>query len=119
MKYRNTRNQDGTLTYFPYTEPTYVYPGTIDNIVKQWHSIDAVWNEMYNNNNQQQQYHKSYKRVAMMRNDVVYITPIDLYKDYSSASSSLSSSSSVVIPNFAKYPINDRLIIGPRYVLVL
>jgi hypothetical protein len=105
MKYRNTRNKDGTLTYFPYTEPTYVYPGTIDNIVKQWHSIDAVWNEM---NNQQHKLNKSYKRVAMMRNDVVYITPIDLYKDQAS--------SSVVIPNFAKYPINDRLIIGPRYV---
>jgi quinol monooxygenase YgiN len=110
MKYRNTRNEDGTLTYFPYTEPTYVYPGTIDNIVKQWHSIDAVWNHMKN-----EKAKKTYKRIAMMRNDVIYVTPIDIYQTPLSKEDTNNHKTDdiVRIPNFAKYPINDRLIIGP------
>jgi hypothetical protein len=63
--------------------------------------------------------------VAMMWNDVIYLTPIDIYgvpvvdtsekaakqpqtrDDYSTNTAS-------VIPNFAKYPVNDRLIYGPH-----
>jgi hypothetical protein len=125
MKYRNTRNKDGSLTYFPYTEPTYVYPDTIDNIVKQWHSIDSVWNLMedfikYSSIQQKQQ--RKYLRVAMMRSDVMYITPIDLFAspmapstlaDDEKGTPPTSISQQVIIPDFAKYPINDRLIIGP------
>jgi hypothetical protein len=110
MKYRNARNTNGTLTYFPYTEPTYVYPDTIDNIVKQWHSIDAVWNLM-----EQEQKTKSqgYQQVATMRSDVIYITPVDIYATPNDATVGDSGSKMVIIPNFAKFPINDRMIIGP------
>jgi hypothetical protein len=121
MKYRNTRNANGNLTYFPYTEPTYVYPDTIDNIVKQWHSIDAVWNLM--EQEQHQQSAKKYQQVAMIRSDVVYITPVDIYAIpsggvdkgtiFSASSSYTRSSNLVIIPDFAKWPINDRMIIGP------
>ncbi|KAG7371343.1 hypothetical protein IV203_019913 [Nitzschia inconspicua] len=126
MKYRNTRNANGKLTYFPYTEPTYVYPGTIDNIVKQWHSIDAVWNLMQKHENKQTTGQR-YQRIAMMRSDVVYITPVDVFAiptTESPGSSSITDMSNgksmdsahsdvVIIPDFAKYPINDRMIIGP------
>lgn len=131
MKYRNTRNADGKLTYFPYTEPTYVYPDTIDNIVKQWHSIDAVWNLMEETQQKHQKQRPRYQQVAMMRSDVVYVTPVDVYavpkddlRGGSGAENNIPQSASavgeketsnamVIIPDFAKYPINDRMIIGP------
>merc|ERR1712238_221837 len=74
-KYRSEKNKDGKYKYFPYKEPTYVYPKTLDNIVKQWHSIQAVWELMEISN-----YSKRYKRIAMLRNDVMYLTPIDIYE---------------------------------------
>ncbi|KAL3903796.1 MAG: hypothetical protein SGARI_005223 [Bacillariaceae sp.] len=131
MKYRNTRNNDGNLTYFPYTEPTYVYPDTIDNIVKQWHSIDAVWRLMEEHVKSESpvsshpQNKRKYERVAMMRSDVIYITPIDMFASPTKDSEPLSSGSAggvqsiattqhssppVIIPDFGKWPINDRLI---------
>ena len=56
--------------------------GTLLNILKMWHSQDRVWNLM-----ERQQKHleissggkKRYKRVAMLRLDVIYTTPIDVY----------------------------------------
>jgi hypothetical protein len=163
MKFRNTRLEDGNYTYFPWKEPTYVWPTTLDNMVRQWHSIESVWDHMISVG--VQRYGKQYSRVAMMRNDVVYITPIDIYKiptaqrittinknsrmdetirnrafggravkstatTASSAAGLVTSTTStnipvtssttydhdnryVVIPNWAKYPINDRYISGP------
>lgn len=155
MKFRNTKNQDGNFTYFPWKEPTYVWPTTLDNMVRQWHSIQRVWDHMMwslTANNKE-----TYKRVAIMRNDVVYISPIDIYKiphtvsaaktavltikdesirlgafcgkgvAKSTAKDSAPSTDSVsiptprcdydnryvIIPNWAKYPINDRYISGP------
>lgn len=52
-----------------------------------------------------------YDRVAMLRSDLMYITPIDIY---SRANGERDTQNKVtVIPNFAKYPVNDRLIYGP------
>lgn len=140
MWYRTAKNKDdGKYIYFPYSEPTYVYPNTLDNIVKQWHSIDAVWNDMeaYNNRiNNKSDDGTKYRRVAMMRNDVIYITPIDIYQlpaEKASAEASAAAAADnnngtdrraggpimdygnthVVIPNWANYPINDRFIVGP------
>ena len=91
MKYRNTKNDDGNYTYFPYGEQqTYEYPGTLDNIVKQWHSVNAVWDAMEkeksNNNNENENENdddhkkRKYRRVAITRNDVIYLTPIEIYE---------------------------------------
>mmetsp|Transcript_44528 Transcript_44528/g.107860 ORF Transcript_44528/g.107860 Transcript_44528/m.107860 type:complete len:580 (+) Transcript_44528:174-1913(+) len=176
MKFRNTKilDDDGNLTYkyFPWKEPTYVWPDTLDNMVRQWHSIERVWDHMMSVVEQRKNKKPKmvgYDRVAMMRNDVVYIAPIDIYKIPPTASSrptpasatsstkdesirraafggegkgsggrgfvvqskkaidpvvSTSTSTStpilydydnqyVVIPNWAKYPINDRYISGP------
>lgn len=49
---------------------------TVDNIVKMWHSIEQVWNLMEQH---AQQAHITYDRVAMLRSDVVYMTPIDIW----------------------------------------
>jgi hypothetical protein len=50
------------------------------NIVKQcWHtSIQSVWEEMERT---AKQLKRNYTQVAMLRNDIVYVTPFDiLYK---------------------------------------
>mmetsp|Transcript_44527 Transcript_44527/g.107857 ORF Transcript_44527/g.107857 Transcript_44527/m.107857 type:complete len:548 (+) Transcript_44527:174-1817(+) len=173
MKFRNTKilDDDGNLTYkyFPWKEPTYVWPDTLDNMVRQWHSIERVWDHMMSVVEQRKNKKPKmvgYDRVAMMRNDVVYIAPIDIYKIPPAASSRPASAFErkltkdelirraafggevngggrgvvpqnkktidpavsmqkstpilydydnqyVVIPNWAKYPINDRYICGP------
>ena len=172
MKFRNAKilNDDGNWTYkyFPWKEPTYVWPDTLDNMVRQWHSIERVWDHMISVVEQRRKKKKprvvGYDRVAMMRNDVIYIAPIDIYKIPPTAARQSPVSTKkltedefirraafgdkgngnggnvvenkktidpvvpmplqtsmlydydnqyVVIPNWAKYPINDRYISGP------
>lgn len=106
-KYRTTKAKNGKYLYFPYKEQDYVYPGTLDNIVKQWHSIDAVWTDMANFTAKV----GKYDRVAMMRNDVVYVTPIDIY-DTTKYGLDFSNEY-MIIPDWANWPVNDRMISGP------
>ena len=84
--------------YYPYRAASYVYPSTTDNIIKMWHTIQASFQLL-------QRSGKHYDRVAMLRSDVVYLTPIrvldERYDD------------EVVIPGFGRHPFSDRLIVGP------
>mmetsp|Transcript_25395 Transcript_25395/g.54160 ORF Transcript_25395/g.54160 Transcript_25395/m.54160 type:complete len:520 (+) Transcript_25395:48-1607(+) len=106
--YETARDENGEYLYFPYNAASWEYPNTIRNMVKQWHSIDAVWQHMEEN---AKALKKSYSRVAMLRNDVMYVTPFDMY--------SLSNNerdignNHVVVPDWANYPVNDRMIAGP------
>lgn len=50
---------------------------TVDNIVKMWHSIEQAWNLMEAHAERE---NVRYKRVAMLRSDVVYMTPIDIWE---------------------------------------
>ena len=104
--FRTTKDEDdgGNFKYFPYKAKTYVYPDTMDNIIKQWHSIDAVWNEMERLSSTIRS--KKYDRVAILRSDVLYLEPINVYDQqhrYNTA----------VIPDFANHPVSDRMFIGP------
>ncbi|VEU44794.1 unnamed protein product [Pseudo-nitzschia multistriata] len=129
-RYRMARDKDtGNYLFYPYKEPTYEYPGTLDNIIRQWHSVQAVWEAMEGHQQQNQQHqhqrkkhqqtNKRYDRVAMLRNDVVYITPIDIYRvpELGTSTSSKGGGNEIystsVVPGFAKYPVNDRMIYGP------
>jgi hypothetical protein len=107
-KYRTTKRKDGNYLYYPYREPNYFYPTTMDNIVKQWHSIDAVWKKMEQRAIER---NKVYGRVAMLRNDVIYINPIDVFRINSSAIDI--NNEFVTIPGWAGWPINDRMVSGP------
>ena len=53
------------------------FPITVDNIVKMWHSIEQAWNLMESHARQE---NIQYTRVAMLRSDVVYMTPIDIWE---------------------------------------
>lgn len=50
---------------------------TVDNIVKMWHSIERAWDLMEAH---VQREGIQYTRVAMLRSDVVYMTPIDIWE---------------------------------------
>ena len=110
-KYRTVKAADGKYLYYPWMAKTFTYPTSIDNIVKQWHSIDAVWNlmEKFSASYHQQHY---YERVAMLRNDAVYMTPFDIYRINNTLVDRENQYAS--IPNWARYPVNDRMIYGNR-----
>ena len=50
---------------------------TVDNIVKMWHSIEQAWYLMEAHATRE---HIQYQRVAMLRSDVVYMTPINIWE---------------------------------------
>jgi hypothetical protein len=146
------------ITNNPYTtgknpEPT----STVINILKMWHSQTKVFELMAESGRIKQQGYGTpsvsssssqpqyYTRVAMLRLDVIYMTPIDIYKVSNDPVLPLSQKSvderkgssfwnpmkepylsttnhnyfydvnnhNVIIPGFASFPVNDRLIIGP------
>ncbi|GKY94339.1 hypothetical protein MPSEU_000399800 [Mayamaea pseudoterrestris] len=113
QKIRHVRDPQGKYLYFPWIEPSYLFPGTVDNIIKMWHSIQSVWSLMEEH---ELMYDFKYSRVAMMRSDVVYMTPIDIFLKADGGIDI--GNNEVVIPYFASYPVNDRLIYGPRDAVV-
>jgi hypothetical protein len=106
--YRHTKGPDGNFKYFPWKDTSYQWPSSTDNIVKQWHSIQSVWSAMEKHALEQG---RSYTRVAMLRNDVVYVNPIDIYE--TSKKTYDSNNEVAVIPGFAAHPVSDRMIYGP------
>jgi hypothetical protein len=111
QKYRTTKTRDGKLLYFPWKSISYKFPTSIDNMVKQWHSIERVWNLM---EEESQKLHVRYDRVAMMRSDVFYATPIDIMRVDKTTHffPTKQHEKEVVLPGFAMYPVNDRMIYG-------
>jgi hypothetical protein len=104
-----TTTINGKYLYFPWKAKTYRHPVTTDNIVKMWHSIQSSYLLM-----EQTAAEKNidYEIVAMLRSDVVYITPIDIHDgpkpDHANATAP------VTVPDFGKHPVSDRIIYGPR-----
>ncbi|KAI2506913.1 hypothetical protein MHU86_7505 [Fragilaria crotonensis] len=91
-----------------FTVETYV------NIIKMWYSIAAAWDSMKTYSSSRD---IKYERVAMMRSDVVYLTPIDVFWSAPSNSSLENRfdefNNQSVIPGFARFPVNDRMFYGP------
>jgi hypothetical protein len=124
-KTRNTRDGKGRRLYFPWKEKSYKYPVTVDNIIKMWHSIQSAWLLMERHATG---HNVKYTRVAMLRSDVMFATPIDIYRldnfrlDIDSNNNNDTNAGALfdrenryaVVPAFAKYPVNDRLIYGPH-----
>jgi hypothetical protein len=104
-KTRYDKREDGTFKYFP-EEELFVYPTSTDNIVKMWHSQESVWNLMESHAKSQG---IRYTRVAMLRSDVFFVTPIDINVHHSNSTMNVPT---LVIPAFAKFPVNDRMAYG-------
>jgi hypothetical protein len=108
-KIRTTKATDGHYLYFPWRAKTYKHPITTDNIIKMWHSIQSAWNLMMEHETLTSQ---SYTRVAMLRSDVVYMTPINVFEI--SRRKVLDNEKAALVPAFGRHPVSDRIIVGPR-----
>ncbi|GKY98817.1 hypothetical protein MPSEU_000837800 [Mayamaea pseudoterrestris] len=111
QKIRDTVDANGKHLYFPDNARTYTFPVTTDNIIRMWHTIREAWKLMEMHENKQG---VTYDRVAMLRNDVLYATPIDIYQLQAKTNTTDHFNSFAVIPGFGRHPVSDRLIYGPR-----
>ncbi|KAL3941851.1 MAG: hypothetical protein SGARI_000458 [Bacillariaceae sp.] len=68
----------------------------MDNIVKQWHRKEQG---------------KTYDRVAMLRSDVIFLHPIDIFATHNLTRDV--NNEFVTIPDWAGWPVNDRMVSGP------
>jgi len=95
-KIDNTNDENGHPLYFPWKDRTYKKPATTNNIIKMWHSIEQAWHLTTRTG-------VEYERIAMLRSDVFYMNPLDVfeYRD------------KIVVPGFARYPVSDRMVVGP------
>jgi hypothetical protein len=108
-KIRTTRDSQGRTLYHPWAESSYK-AATVDNIVKMWFSIQSAWEVMERYGAQ----HKvNYTRVAMLRSDVFYMTPVDIWQRGIAGHVRDVDNRVAVIPDFANFPVSDRMIYGP------
>ena len=80
------------------------------NVLKMWHSQEAVWNLM------KKEAHKNkhdYDYVAMLRNDVFFMTPINILDTSPFLSLANQTWAMAVVPGFGRFPVSDRMIYGP------
>jgi hypothetical protein len=77
--------------------------------LQMWHSIQSVFQLMEKTAAANG---ITYTTVAMLRSDVVYVTPIDIMND-SGAVTNGEQLSPVTIPNFGNHPVSDRIAYGP------
>jgi hypothetical protein len=107
QRYLTTKGVDGQRLYYPWMAKSFDET-SVRNIIKQWHSIARVWKEM---ERCQHTLRRKYTRVAMLRNDVVYVTPFQIHQI--SKTQRDNDNKVVTVPNWAKFPINDRMVYGP------
>ena len=106
-KTRTTFDEEGHNVYMPKPDPSYNNV-VVDNIIRMWHGQREVWRLMEET---MQELHVNYTRVAMLRSDVLYSTRIHILDngkgqiDYENRFA--------VLPGFARFPTNDRFIMGP------
>lgn len=104
--HNTTDSEDGKPKYFPYRAFTY-HKSSLDNIVRQWHSIEKVFQLMEASGKQMG---VQYTRIGMFRSDVMYLTPIDIAMLDKGVYDT--TNQHVVVPGFAQMPVNDRMIYG-------
>ena len=102
------KNETGEKNPYYGDEQTYTVE-TYVNIIKMWYSISAAWDGMAMHASSQ---NIKYERVAMMRSDVVYLTPIDVFRSAPGRAFDKFNNHSV-IPGFSLWPVNDRMFYGP------
>lgn len=107
-RYHTTLDRKGKPKYFPWKEKKWV-KSSLDNMIRQWHSVEGAFRLM---RKYAKRHDIDYTRVAMLRNDVVYLTPIDIMRIDNGTLDT--NNEYFVIPNFARYPVNDRMIYGPH-----
>ncbi|CAJ1967996.1 unnamed protein product [Cylindrotheca closterium] len=105
--YHKTKDKEGNPLFFPWKNKTWK-KSSLDNVVRQWHSIQAVFELMdeYSRTN-----HVNYTRVGMLRNDVMFLAPVDILR-LDNGTMDTDNNQMVVCP-FGRYPVCDRMVYGP------
>lgn len=107
---RTAKEPDGKLRYHPWKEKSY-HMTQAANVIKMWHSIQEGF-RLLQEGHQGVDRHTPYRRVAVLRSDVLYLTPVDIWE--TGTRGVLDRRNRVaVIPDFANFPVNDRMIYGP------
>jgi hypothetical protein len=112
LKIKTEKDAEGFYIYHP-TDPNdalYNFE-TTTNVVKMWHNLESVWKLM---ESYEQKLGIQYDQVAMVRLDSLYLSPIDVFYYDKKLSPEEKWDKTAVIPGFAKFPINDRFVYGPR-----
>jgi hypothetical protein len=99
-------NTSRTPLYLPTSEAEPFSNATIFNILKMWLGQEAAWNAMEDTK-------QHYSRVAMLRNDMLYVTPMDIYRLPGSHTLDFWNQYAVIPGGFGNHPVNDRMIYGP------
>ena len=103
-EFLKARNVTYYRQYFPPKNRSWIYPISMDNMIKQWHSIDSVFNYMESTSLSKYNTKQYYDRVGLFRSDQVYLSPINI------------SDGDAVIPeygwNVPNTEINDRFFYG-------
>jgi ribosome modulation factor len=102
-KVRTVKDAKGRYLYFPWREKSYVYPTTTDNILKMWNTIQEAW-KMISSHAKKNKI--KYTRAAMLRIDVTYVTPVDIW-DNGTAGIRDVDNNQAVIPGFGRYPVRS------------
>mmetsp|Transcript_26552 Transcript_26552/g.50286 ORF Transcript_26552/g.50286 Transcript_26552/m.50286 type:complete len:318 (+) Transcript_26552:867-1820(+) len=99
-EFLRSRNISYYRTFFP-DDAGWDYPTSIDNMVKQWHSIERAWGVMQASEIAS---NTMYSRVGLFRLDVFYTNEIDLLDG------------DAVVPDWHSFGgINDRVFYGSRF----
>jgi len=86
-----THNLEYYHQFFPHGTGGWEFPTSINNMIKQWHSIERVWSLM----------RQPYTQVGLFRLDVHFTNPINV------------SDSAAAVPNWGHWSgVNDRMFYG-------
>ena len=73
---KTTKNGNGNSSYIPHYDPDDFNYDVAENVVKQWHSVESVWQLM---ESKATDMNINYTRVGMFRSDVLFVTPMDIF----------------------------------------
>ena len=92
--------------FFPHDAKAWTYPTSIDNMIRQWHSIESVFHLMEQHETER---NMKFERVGLFRLDVLYHTPIPIMNDALAVIPSMMYASPL-------WPVllNDRMFYGER-----
>ena len=108
---KTIKDEQGRSVYLPWKHEGEEETTDAVGILKMWHSIQQAWQNMERHQNPT----RPFARVAILRWDMVYMTPVDIYQIDTVRRDT--DNTHVVLPGFAKYPVNDRGVIGPSDAL--
>ena len=89
--------------YFP-TKQYWLYPTSMDNMIKQWHSIESVFNYM-------ESFNQNYTHIGLFRTDQLYRTSIDILNHHTTEGDYLVRANYGLTTAKNRF-FNDRLIYG-------